>query len=191
LVKKVGFIGEGGSDVIILKSRTFEKLLNSYGLNRIDVLDAEGIGNFYNPDSKVKGLVNVLENKGAEKIIILSDLEDFPCIREAKKKLANFTDKQINIITKKALESWFLADNDLLKKLLEVEMSFVNPENPLGMPYDEIKYLLLKFNKPGPGSKTKLAKKVVSADFSIQNAASHHNCNSAKYFLKQLNNLRT
>lgn len=134
LVKKVGFIGEGGSDVIILKSRTFEKLLNSYGLNRIDVLDAEGIGNFYNPNSKVKGLVNDLENKGAEKIVILSDLEDFPCIREAKTKLANFTDKQINIIAKKALESWFLADTLLLSKLLKVDLSYVSPEKPLEMP---------------------------------------------------------
>lgn len=190
-MKKVGFIGEGGSEVIILKSGAFRNLLNLYGLERVDVLDATGIGNFYNPNSVVKGLCSDLESKGAEKIVFLSDIEAYPCIQEAKNKLGHFTDKQINIVAKKALESWYLADTKMLSTLLGVDFSYEYPENPLKMPYYELKNILLKFNKPGPGTKTKLAKKVLSANFSIQHSASHDNCSSAKYFLNQLKNLRT
>jgi hypothetical protein len=45
------------------------------------------------------------------------------------------------------------------------------------------------FGKTFAKSKPRLAKKMLEKDFSIQNAASHPNCPSAKYFLTKLQSI--
>ncbi|MCP4111921.1 MAG: hypothetical protein GY749_41395 [Desulfobacteraceae bacterium] len=54
------------------------------------------------------------------------------------------------------------------------------------MPFDALKSLLVEKAGIGPGNKVSFTRKALRLGFSVDNAANHPNCPSAKYFVQKL-----
>ena len=122
-------------------------------------------------------------------------VEDDPCISFAKANIYIYDrKKQIIIIAVKAIESWFLADSITLSNIFnEDNYQYNNPEEMEEKPFEILKSEFIK-NREGRGISKRRnlhASKMINNGFSIQNAASHPNCPSAKYFLQKLSQLNT
>lgn len=93
------------------------------------------------------------------------------------------------VIARKAMESWFLADTEAMRKWLGDEnFQLANPEETDEMPWDYIKKLGKNSPKQrGPGSKIAFARKFIrDYGFDVCRAAKHPNCPSSKYFIMKL-----
>ncbi len=192
---KIGFIVEGPSDAKVIRSEDFATLLASIGLELIDIIVPEGKTHFFHPNAelnvvkqKVDSYIKILEDKGAEKIFFLVDLDTERCYTSVKSKIPHRAVDSI-IVCKKALEAWYLADTKLMSSLLRLKHYTEFPEN-IEDPFEEIKNLLLEKTGNGVGDKKYLANRVIKLGFSINNAASHLQCTSAAYFLQKLNSLK-
>lgn len=185
---KLGFIGEGAVEKIILESDIFQEYLTSLGIDFIDdVVDATGNGNLL-PYNREK-YTQILKDKGATDILILTDLDTDQCITITKQRIGS-QPKQIVIISIKEIEAWFLADKLAMQTFLQ-DGNFIcdAPESILN-PFERIRHLRLE--KLGKGIPTKkiLANLMVHRNnFSIIRAGNHPNCKSAKYFLNKLQQL--
>jgi hypothetical protein len=188
---KVGFICEGATERIILSSAGFERFLSSLGIELVDeIIDAEGCGNLL--PHNIGAYILRLENKGATKIFLLRDLDDYPCFTSIKGHL-EARKQDVVIIAVKAIEAWFLSNTAIMRLLLDKSDFFFDyPENELE-PFETINQLLSNYKGRGIGKKKagkqKLANKIISLGFSIQDSASHPNCGSAKYFIDKLTQL--
>lgn len=189
MVNKLAFIGEGDTDVMVIKSAKFQKILEDFGFVFIGARDAGGRGNLERDNGIVDSLVKELLSSGAEKIIIITDLENYQCISAAKNSIASFLRNHEIIIIKKALEALFLADTDTLIKILNNKRSYIFPENTPLMPFDEIGQLFIEVGIKPVKSKVKLTKRFITNGFNVENASQHPNCDSAKYFIKKLKEL--
>lgn len=174
----IGFIVEGGSEKIIIESQAFNSFLleNNYTLIQ-PVIDAQGGGNLL-PDN-IEVMIQTLKKNHAEKICVLTDLEEETSSQVVKDRLANDEVDEI-FVAVKALEAWFLADTEAMRRWLKSD-DFIelNPEDTTQMPWLRLKEVAKNNNANGPGSKIAFAKKIVRFDFSITNAAAHDNCPSA------------
>ena len=181
----LGFIGEGASEKMILESQAFKQFLNDCNVNFIpEVIDIEGGGNLL-PDAREES-AKLLVDKGATHIIILADKETATCISAVKERIAAGKDQSV-IISVKTIESWFLADSVTLSRLFRKNYEFGFPEATEEMPIDILRKEFVVHTGRGFGSrKIRLTNKMLSEGFSIQNAASHPNCPSARYFLEKL-----
>lgn len=184
---KVGFIVEGDTEMIIFKSDEFNNLLKKLKIECVGVFNAGGRGNLTKEKDLITKFFNILADKQAEKVFVISDLENAPCITKAKDDLSIYDNKrQINIVVSKAIESWFLADSKAISHLLKSRSFIEEPERTAKMPFDELRDLVFDRINTGPGNKKLLAKKILKSGFSIEEAAKHPNCKSAKYFIEQL-----
>jgi hypothetical protein len=183
-VVTLGFIVEGGSEKIILESPAFREYMQKNGFAFIpDVIDIEGGGKLL-PEHREES-VQILKDKGATHILILADLEDAPCITSVIEKIAPGENQDV-VISKKTLEAWYLADTAALHRFLgSTEYSCEYPESYLPA-LEEIKRVRLLINKQGVSNKKILARKMLKSQFTIENAAAHQNCPSAKYFLQKI-----
>lgn len=187
---KVGFIVEGTSDLIFIKSSKFQNFLK-YKMN-ID-FDEEliNIGDG-KPGIKKKfiSLIKNLDKKGAEYIFILMDQDDNSvkykkckytprdCPRKAIDELLNYRDNQhyvndrvVFVVMIRELEAWLLADKEL-----GLEFEGKNPEqilNPSEVVAEQIRTT----------SHIKIANRFAER-FSIERAA--EKAASAKRFIKKL-----
>ena len=190
---KVGFICEGATERIILSSPSFEQYLTSLGIKFVDeIIDAEGCGNLL--PHNIDAYILRLENKGANKIILLRDLDTYSCFTSLKEHL-KAREQDVVIIAVKTIESWLLANTNVMRLLLnKPDFYFDYPENE-NEPFETINQLLVEYTGRGIGKKKsgkqKLANKVLSLGFSVQDSASHPNCPSAKYFIDKLIQLST
>jgi len=181
----VGFICEGYTEWFILKSEKFQILLNELNLFAVGILNVEGNGNLL-PRNIEKHTQN-LQDDGADAIVILTDLDEDMCVTKTKVRIGN-NDNQHIVIAVKQIEAWFLADTETMKSIFRGKFLFEYPENE-SVPFETIRqFYITKFSKGivGPGDKKKLVLKMLNAGFSIQNAANHPNCPSARYFLNKL-----
>lgn len=184
---KVGFIVEGDTEMIIFKSNAFNQLLKNLKIEYVGIFNAGGVGFLTKEKDLINSFFKILADKKARKVFVISDLEGAPCITRAKDNLILYDPiKHVNIVISKAIESWFLADSKAISNLLKSKRHIVEPENTKMMPFDEIKELYLEVFGRGPGNKKQLAKKMLKSGFSIEEAANHPNCKSAKYFIEQL-----
>ena len=190
----LGFIVEGPSDAKLIRSENFKTLLSSIGITLVDIIIPEGKTHFFHPNAqlevvqqKVDSYIKRLEDKGAEKIFFLIDLDTEPCYTSVKSKIPHRPSDSI-IVCKKALEAWYLADHNLMSSLLKEKHETEFPED-VEDPFEEIKSLLLEKTQRGVGDKIILATRVIKEGFSIVNSASHSQCPSALYFLQKLNAL--
>jgi hypothetical protein len=184
---KVGFIGEGETEQIVLESNSFQSYLKQIELHCVwPVFDAKGAGNLL--PQNISTYRNELIQNGAEKIIILTDLDEDVCFTLTKQRITERSDQLIFIAAKK-IEAWFLAESDLLSSLVKVHTYFEEPES-YDHPFDVLQQLFLEKTGRGVGSKTILARRMIKYGFSIENAASHPHCPSANYFLTKLQSLR-
>lgn len=184
---RMGFIVEGDSEKIIVESEKFRQFLT---LNEAElvtpVINAKGGGNLL-PDN-IDAFLDVLEQKQAEVIIVLTDLENEANSEAVQTRIAN---ERISVVfvAVKALEAWFLADTEAMRLWLE-EDDFLEPfpENTPAMPWDRLKQIAVELGKRGPGNKVGFAKKMIKQGFSINRAAQHPQCSSARALVEWFEN---
>ena len=182
---KIGFICEGDTDKMVLESSDFQSILKNLNLECVRVEDAGGCGNLL--PQHIEKFRNSLQKFGASKIIILTDLDENACITFTKERL-KVLPEEIVVISVKTLESWFLADSKVISQLIGKDFNFEFPENE-NNPFETIKRIFQEETARGVGTKTILTRRVLKYGFSIQNAANHPNCPSAKYFLTKLQSI--
>lgn len=188
---KAGFICEGGSDFILFQSESFNELLRQLNIICVNVIDAEGCGNLL--PHNIGGYIQSLENKGAEKIVIITDLDYGECITLTKQKI-NARPQDFVIVAVKEIESWFISDTTTMRKMLQKQnFNFDFPENELE-PFNTINALLVQYTGRGigrnsRGAKKKLAKRMLDFGFDFRRSSSHPNCPSAKYFIDKLKHI--
>jgi hypothetical protein len=183
---KLGFICEGFTERLFIESNTFQQLL--LGLSHIcifPVIDAKGNGNLlpkYLPEQ-----TRILLDKGAERIFIITDLDEDACITVTKTRIAA-PNNHIVIVSVRKIEAWFLADSAFMFSMCNSNIEILEPENEPN-PFERIRSLLLEHTGRGIPLKSLLAKRAVNNNFSIRNAAAHPSCPSAKYFMDKLEEL--
>lgn len=182
---KLGFICEGKTEKKIIESQDFQQILRALSLECVeDIVDAKGNGNLL-PHNLFEESQRLL-SKGADRVIIITDLDEDACITSTKQRIAA-PNNHIIIIAVKAIEAWFLADSAFMTWICETEISIEEPESFLN-PFQYLRGLLLE--KTGKGiQKIVLARRAANNNFSIRNAAAHPACPSAKYFLDKLEEL--
>ena len=185
---KVGFVVEGRTEKLLIESVTFAKWCES---NRIEVkhpvIDAKGGGNLCRKNLE-PFIVACKNNTMADHIVVLTDLECDPCITLTKDRIGEHEYLTKVVVSKKAIESWLLADTDAMRRWLGDDgYVYPCPEETPQMPWDEIKSLRCKENR-GPGSsKVLFMKKMLNKQrFSFDKALLHPGCGSIKYFAKSL-----
>lgn len=192
-VVTVGFVVEGDSDEFLPQSPAFRTWLrDEYQLEVVDpVVNAAGNGNLCS--RKIGVFVEKLRIQAApDKVVVLADLDPSqcaPCI-EARKQLMGVEGVDVVIIARKAIESWFLADTEAMRRWSGNDAFYdLEPETMAGMPWDRLKEIGRKRGR-GPGSKVAFAKIFIrDCQFDVRRAANHPNCPSARYFVEKLSML--
>ena len=187
----VGFVVEGASEKRLVENKLFRKWLREdCNLAVIDpVVDAAGSGNMCsrNIEALVKGIR--MEAK-PDKVVVLADLdpdERVPCVQKRKETIGS-RGIDLVLIAKKAMESWFLADTEAMRRWLgDDTFCEVTPETLIGMPWDRLKELGRKKGR-GPGrNRFFFARKFIREHrFDVRRAAQHDQCPSARYFVERL-----
>jgi Domain of unknown function (DUF4276) len=185
---KLGFIGEGAVDKMILESLIFREYLNSIGIDFIkDVVDATGNGNLILRN--IEKHAQILKDKGATVILILTDLDEVKCITLTKERVNPSSDYIVVVIIKE-VEAWFLADEKAMRIFLKEDTYAIQNPEIIENPFDKIRELRVAKTGRGIGTKIRLAKQMINnSGFSILRAAEHPNCKSAKYFIQKLKSL--
>ncbi|MFQ5447958.1 MAG: hypothetical protein ACE5FF_13600 [Saprospiraceae bacterium] len=150
-----------------------------------NVIDAGGGGNLL--PKYLEDQIDTLRGHGATHILILTDQEDAPCITSVKSRI-DPEGKHLVIIAVKAIEAWFLADSATISSYLKFNFHCEFPEKIL-KPLDHIKQAKLERTGRGVNHKKQLCSRMLLNGFSIENAAAHPNCPSAKYFLEKIKSL--
>jgi hypothetical protein len=191
---KLGFIVEGDTEKFILEESDFFNYLKSLGIDfDPEVVNAEGNQNLlpHNLPLLTKRLTTLNKDRKipANVIIILTDLDADVCITKTKERISPLPN-QIVVISVKEIEAWFLSDSTAMSSLLKENFVCDNPEG-VDNPFEKIQSICLDKIQRGIGTKTRFANNFVSKHkFSILNAAKHPNCNSAKYFLNKILELK-
>ncbi len=180
---KLGFIVEGASEKAILSSPMFRSILTKIGLGFIDnIIDAKGNGKLL--PKLIKGHVAYLISQGATQILILTDQEDAPCISSVKDRI-NPESEHVVIVAVKAIEAWLLADSKAISTYFGTKFHCESPES-FDKPFQHIKEEKLRLTNRGVNDKGQLCSRILASGFSLESAAAHPNCPSAKYFLDKL-----
>lgn len=185
---RVDFICEGETEKIIIESRFFKKWLASLQIDRLNrVIDAGGNGNLL-PHNLSK-YTEILTKLGAEKIVIITDRDNHPCITSVRERIQP-PESHVLIVAVQQFESWFLADTEAISTLLADPNYVCNEPEAIETPFEHIRKLLLAKKTRGIGrehGKKILANRMLNHHhFSIARAAQHPNCPSAKYFMDKL-----
>lgn len=133
--------------------------------------------------------IDRLENQGAQKIFILTDLDEDICITRTKQRI-KARPQDIVIIAVKKIESWFLASSSAIAALKrQPGFIFQSPEGE-AQPFETINNLMIhhlgRGAGKGNGGKIKLITRLLEYGLDINQAGSHPNCPSAKYFIDKL-----
>ncbi len=185
---KIGFIVEGGSEKIILKSVEFQAYLRTQQIEQVgDVIDIDGKGNLRASSQRMNTQVQLLRDAGATWIVVLRDMDSAPSFTVVKNEVYQATDTA-TCIAVQALEAWFLADTQTLSSLFQTSFEHPSPE-AVTNPVDQLNALRKQFTGRGIGDKKAFARTMLSCGFTIERAAAHLNCPSARYFLTKLQTL--
>ncbi|MCD4729894.1 MAG: DUF4276 family protein [Bacteroidales bacterium] len=193
-MSKVGFIVEDKPYQKFIESENFIELLSNLNVELTGVHKSpNGRDCFFSENGDIQSFVKILKDKETDYIFILIDKEDDPCISFSKGRIHVYEQNiQINIIAVKAIESWFLADSETLSCIFNVNnYQYNDPEGMTEKPFEILKSEFIK-NREGRGISKKRnlhATKMINNGFSLENAAKHPNCPSAKYFLQKLSQL--
>ena len=179
---KVGFIVEGSCEKIVIESEAFKNFLHRNGFELVEpVVDAKGAGNLL--PHNIEPFIGVLEANGAERLYILTDSDGLP-VEDVKERI-NHAKITAYFIAVKAIEAWFLADTQAMRKFLDIR-DFTGedfPEETPELPWERIKEIVEETGSVKRRGKYKVAftkKMITDWEFSIENAATHPNCPSAK-----------
>ncbi len=184
---KLGFIGEGAVEKRVLESAPIREYLRSLKIDFIEeVIDANGNGNLL--PQNIIAFTQILKDKGATAIIILTDLDKDTCITKTKERIQPAQNHFI-IVSVKEIEAWFLADEEAMGSFLKQKDFNIEKPEELENPYAKIRELRMqKTGGQGTVSKVRLAFFMIEKNsFSILRAAQHPVCPSAKYFIEKIN----
>jgi hypothetical protein len=180
---KVGFIVEGDTEKLIVESPSFVAWLVANGMSLVTpVVNAKGGGNLL--PQNIGPFIATLQRAQAEHIVILTDLENEADPATVRTRIGQQHTNLI-FIAVKAIEAWFLADTQALRKWLDIAtIEEPTPEQTLGMPWQRLKDIARQNNKRGPGdNKLIFAKRMIKDyGFTVSNAAQHSNCPSVVEF---------
>jgi hypothetical protein len=184
---KVGFICEGYTEKILLESTSFGDLLRSLNIELLQVINAEGCDNLL--PHNIGPYTAILENVGAQFIIIVTDLDDDTCIAETKNRILA-RKQDVVVVAVKKIEAWFLACTPAMRKVLgHPGFECADPEDEQE-PFETINNLLIVHSGRGIGKKTagkkKLINRLLEYGLDLADAAAHGSCPSAAYFLRKL-----
>ena len=186
---KAGFIVEGASERIIVESPRFVSLLRDCGYQLVTpVVDAEGGGNLL--PHNIEAFIKRLDHAGAERVFVLTDLEDEELVATVRARVAH-TRINFAFIAVKALEAWYLADSPAMNAWLGIDdFHEANPEATPEKPWERLRQVAAERNKRGPGSnKVAFARRLIKHwGFSVENAAAHENCPSARELVAYFRN---
>lgn len=187
MVKLVGFIGEGESEVHLLKSSSFKEFIRDMNLLSVGEFDAKGRDQLLNKNARIEDFFKIFNDLNAERVFILSDLENDPCISYYKNRLYNYSILKIDVVAVKAIEAWLLSDSTTLSFLLKERFTYDDPENTDTLPLIKLQEIFIKKVGRGLGiRKPKIIDQFIRNGFTIEKAAEHPHCYSAKYFIKKL-----
>ena len=186
----VGFVVEGESETLLVKSEVFRQWLREdCNLEVVDpVIDASGNGNMHSRN--IGASIKNLRTRANPDKVVLADLdpeERVPCVQE-RKRIIGSQGIDLVAIAKKAMESWFLADTEAMCRWLGDDTFYeVAPETLTGMPWNRLKELRDKRGR-GPGRERLVFTRKFIRDhrFDVRRAAQHANCSSARYFVERL-----
>ena len=184
----VGFVVEGDSDKYLVESELFRKWLR-------EDCNLEVIGRAVNAAGNMRShyiedQVRLLrQEKNPDKVVVLADLDPdrrAQCVQE-RKKIIGYRGIDLLVIVRKAIESWFLADTEAMRRWLgDDTFCEVNPETLIGKPWDRLRELGRKRGR-GPGTKVRFSRKFIRDHrFDVRRAAQHASCPSARYFVERL-----
>ncbi len=132
---KIGFIAEGDSEDIFLKSSSFKLYLNQLGVDTSSelIINAEGKKKLYHPTgdfSKLKARIDtwlqILSDKGAQVVFLLLDRDnDDNCYTQFKSKVHHHL-QNIIIVATQEIEAWYLADTEAMQKLLHTKLNAID-----------------------------------------------------------------
>ncbi len=179
---KLGIICEGETEGIHFNTTAFKRLLQGFGLELISVVET-GSKTQYFQDRLLK-YRQILIDRGAEKIITLVDLDRDTCITFTKQAIPQFADQTI-VVAVQEFENWYLADSSALSNLVGRKTQIENPEQEA----DAVKVITQLRGKGFGHSKPRLANAILNNGFTVERAADHPNCPSARYFLDKLQTL--
>ena len=134
-------------------------------------------------------MINNLIEEGAEKIFVITDLDEDVCITKTKERI-NAPEGIVVIVSVKQVEAWFLADSKTLSTLFKLNFHFEFPENENDS-YNTLNNLFIHHTARGNGKKDnggkiKTARKMLKNGFLVSHSSIHPNCQSAAYFIKKL-----
>lgn len=180
---KVGFIVEGDTEKILIESDRFKAFARNNGLEVCSpVIDAKGGGNLL--PQNISQSVARLRMANVGHIVILTDLETAPDVEAVKARIGSLHTNLI-FVAVKAIEAWFLADTQALRRWLRMADVFeAAPEETPEMPWERLKALATEKGARGPGnSKPIFARNMCKHHgFDLAQAALHPACPSAKLF---------
>ena len=187
----VGFVVEGEAETLLVKSEVFRQWLREdCNLEVVDpVVDAAGNGNMHSRNIGVS-IKSLRTRANPDKVVVLADLdpdERVPCVQE-RKKIIGSQGIDLVAIAKKAMESWFLADTEAMRRWSGDDTFYeVAPETLTGMPWNRLKELRDERGR-GPGRERLIFARKFIRDhgFDVRRAAQHTQCLSARYFVERL-----
>jgi len=186
-VVKIGFVVEGDTEKLLIESILFHKWAAQ---NQIEIgtpiINAGGGGNLCAKNIG-KYIDACLTQVKPDKLVVLTDLECEPCITQVKQRISDERVAKI-FVARKAIEAWFLADTEAMQAWLKYsEFSEDFPEQTIQMPWERLREVGKTFHKRDPGGKVLFTRNMINRfSFSIERAATHPQCQSAKYFLEKL-----
>ena len=179
---KLGIICEGETEVLHFDTSLFRQFLQRFNLELIGVVETGSKTQYF--EDRLLKYRQILLDRGAEKIITLIDLDQDTCITFTKQAIPKF-DNQTIVVAVKEIENWYLADSLTLNNLLGREVTIDWPEQVA-----DAEKLIIQLRGKGFGhSKPRLAKAMLNNGFTVERAARHPNCPSARYFLTKLQTL--
>lgn len=193
----VGFVVEGASESVLVRSDIFRRWIMQHGNMKIvdPVVDARGNGG--QCKRNIKAHVEILRNQASAcRVVVLADLDPedcAPCIRQ-RKEIIGSDGIDLVVIARQAIESWFLADTDAMRRWLNDPTFYeANPEMPSKTSWDRLKEISRERGQRGPGkSRLIFARKMIgSYEFDVTRAAQHPGCPSAGYFINRMRQLVT
>lgn len=185
---KVGFIVEGYTEFILLKSTSFNQFLLANNIELVNVINAGGCSNLL--PHNIEGYIKLLEKSGAEKIVILTDLDQDVCITSTKDRI-KARPQDLVIIAVQQIESWFLACTIAMNQLLKTDDFFFPFPEAEQTPYHTINRLMVDYTGKGIGNKTagkvRLIKRLLDQHgLDLTLSAEHPACSSVQYFIKKI-----
>ena len=135
---KVGFIVEGDTEKLIVESPAFVDWLVANGITLVSpVVNAKGGGNLL--PRNIGPFVATLQRTQAEHIVILTDLENEANPAVVRARIGQQQNHLI-FIAVKAIEAWFLADTQALRKWLDIAtIEEPTPEATPDLPWERLK----------------------------------------------------